>query len=164
MTRLEPAIRFVPGYVGLPGQRTFYFEVEQHDRTSWFLLEKVQVAAFAAEAGRLLVEAGFQDAGRHLDPGPIREPDDVAFRVGELRIVYDESAGLVEITLLAVGEPEDEDQATVRVTPAQLDAAVRLGAEAVGAGRPFCPDCGLAIDPEGHACPTTNGDLRGHRP
>lgn len=162
MTALEPALRFVPGYVGVPGQRTFYFEVETTDGTSWYLLEKIQVSAFAEEAGRLLAEAGFQDAGRQLDPGHVREPDDVAFRIGEMRIVYDEAAGLVEITLLAVGEPVD--RATVWLTPAQLDAAVRLGAEAVGEGRPACPSCGLAVDPEGHACPTTNGDLRGHRP
>ena len=50
------------------------------------------------------------------------------------------------------------------VTPAQLDAAARHGAAAVRAGRPRCPRCGLAMEPEGHHCPATNGDLRDHRP
>lgn len=164
MSREEPVARFVPGFVGVPGDRTFYFEVETgpHGQTSWYLAEKTQVAAFAAQAALLLAELGFTDAGAHLDLAPLRPPESVAFRVADLTIEYLEGPGLIEI---GFGPVEDDAAPAAHwVTPAQLDAAVRIGAAAVEAGRPLCPKCGLAMDPDGHVCPTTNGDLRGHRP
>lgn len=164
MSREEPVARFVPGFVGVPGSRTFYFEVETgpDGPTAWYLAEKTQVAAFAAQSALLLAELGFTGAGAHLDVAPLRDPESVAFRVAELTIAYLESPGLIEI---GFGPVEDEiDAATHLVTPAQLDAAVRIGAAVVEAGRPLCAKCGLAMDPDGHVCPTTNGDLRGHRP
>jgi uncharacterized repeat protein (TIGR03847 family) len=164
MSREAPVARFVPGFVGVPGDRTFYFEVEigPHGQTAWYLAEKTQVAAFAAQAALLLAELGFTGAGANLDVEPLRAPASVAFRVAELTIAYLEEPGLIEI---GFGPVEDEAAPVAHsVTPAQLDAAVRIGVTAVDAGRPACPKCGLAMDPDGHVCPTTNGDLRGHRP
>jgi hypothetical protein len=68
------------------------------------------------------------------------------------------------ITIVLVPTVDDIDSVSFEVTPAQLDAAARNGAAAVRAGRPRCPRCGLAMDPDGHHCPSTNGDLRNHRP
>lgn len=164
MSGEPPVARLVPGFVGAPGSRTFYFEVEAAPGgpTYWYLAEKTQVAAFAAQSKLLLAEIGFTGAGAHLDVASLRPPEDVEFRLGGLTIEYREGPGVVEIGF----EPIEEGTAMVthRVTPAQLDAAARIGAAAVEAGRPPCPKCGLAMDPEGHVCPTTNGDLRGHRP
>jgi hypothetical protein len=46
----------------------------------------------------------------------------------------------------------------------QLYAMAIHAREAVVAGRPQCPRCALPLDPEGHVCPASNGDLRRHRP
>jgi uncharacterized repeat protein (TIGR03847 family) len=159
-----PVSRFVPGFTGSPGNRRFFFEVETEPGgpSYWYLAEKTQVADFAAQSALLLAEMGFTGAGAQLDLAPLREPTAVAFRVAEMTIEYRESAGLVVVTL-GPGD-ESEPDAVHAITPAQLDAAVQIGTNAVRAGRPPCPRCGLAMDPTGHVCPTTNGDLRGHRP
>ncbi len=161
MTGASPVERFVAGAIGPPGERTFYLEVDTDDSHDWYLVEKAQVAALAEEGSRLLADLGFTGTGAGIELGDISEPSRVAFRVGELALVYAEGSEFVTIT--ARGATDDE-VATWAVTPAQLDAVVTAARRAVAAGRPKCPRCGLAMDRDGHVCPTTNGDLRGHRP
>ncbi len=153
---------FVPGFVGEAGNRTFYLQVVDEGERQSYLLEKGQVAGLALHATRLLTELGFEGVGDDLELPAIVDPDDVAFRIGELNIGYDETTGVVSVTLVptADGLPP----VVHFLSTAQLDAAAREGADIVGAGRPPCPRCGLAMDPDGHVCPTTNGDLRNHRP
>ncbi len=162
MTERRPAESFVPGFVGTPGQRTFYLQVDDGGVRSWYLLEKGQVAAFAIESTRLLMELGIGDGGADLELEALVEPGDVDFRVAQIQLAYTASDDHVAVTLV----PTDGDipSRVHLVTPAQLATAARAGAVAVEAGRLRCPQCGLAMDPEGHVCPTTNGDLRGHRP
>jgi uncharacterized repeat protein (TIGR03847 family) len=153
---------FIPGFIGEPGDRTFYLQVDDGGVRSWYLLEKGQVAAMAVDAGEILASIDAEDAGEALEVGDLAEPDDVAFRVAELRLRYDEPAGTVTLTLVSTGD--DTPEVTHRMSSAQLGAAARVAVAAVLAGRPRCPRCGLAMDPEGHPCPLGNGDLRGHRP
>lgn len=157
-----PVGGFSIGYVGEPGERTFYFQFVDGGGDHAYVLEKGQVAAFAEHALRLLDAIGFTGAGAELTSAPVIEPDDVAFRIGTMQLGYDEDTGVIALTLSPT--QEDEPPVVHRVTPAQLDAAARTGAESVGEGRPRCPKCSLAMDPDGHICPTTNGDLRHHRP
>lgn len=158
----QPAQEFSIGYVGVPGERTFYFQLVDDDDRFAYLLEKAQVAAFATYARRLLDAIGFADAGAELEPPPVTEPEEVAFRIETMQLGYDEDTGLIGLTLSA--SQSDEPPIVHRLTPAQLDAAARAGGESVGEGRPKCPKCSLAMDPDGHICPTSNGDLRHHRP
>jgi uncharacterized repeat protein (TIGR03847 family) len=55
---------------------------------------------------------------------------------------------------------EDAEPVSFTVDPAGLDSMARRAVEVVAAGRPSCPWCGLPKDPEGHVCPSSNGDLR----
>lgn len=161
MTASSPVSRFAAGAIGVPGQRVFYLEVSTGDTHEWYAVEKGQVAALGAESTQLLADLGFAGAGAGVELDELAEPDDVAFRVEEIVLVYSEGTGLVTVTLRG---SDDAEVAAWAVTPAQLDALAVQGLRAVGAGRPACPRCGLAMDAEGHVCPTTNGDLRGHRP
>lgn len=156
------ASRFFPGFVGVPGQRTFFLQAEAEGSAAWYLLEKGQVAGLAASAHELLREMGFTGEGADLEPGEIDDPVSVAFRVAEIHLIYKEPTGLIEVTLIPT--TEDASAAVYTLTPDQLAAAAHIGERAVAGGRPPCPECGLALDPEGHVCPTTNGDLRNHRP
>jgi uncharacterized repeat protein (TIGR03847 family) len=54
-------------------------------------------------------------------------------------------------------DPDNLATARVWVRPAQMLAFAAKGLELVGSGRPFCPVCGLPIDPKGHLCPRKNG-------
>lgn len=162
MTAPEPVDGFVPGFVGEPGHRTFYLQVDHGGTRTWYLLEKGQVADLAVEAGRLLADLGLGGAGGDLVVGDIAEPDAVAFRADGVELAFDEPTGTVELTIVPVAD--EATAVTYRLSTAQLGAAARVAVTAVLAGRPRCPRCGLAMDPEGHPCPVHNGDLRGYRP
>ena len=100
-------------------------------------------------------------AGLALETGGVHGETPVAFRVGGLQLLVDDEADHATIVLHST---EDDEPVAFEVTLAQLDAFAREAAVVVAAGRPACPQCGLAMDPAGHNCPKTNGDLREHRP
>ena len=162
MRDLGRAARFVAGAVGDPGDRTFLVEVHATGAAQWFVLEKRQVAALALESAQLLESSGFAEAGAGEAAEAIGFPDEISFRVGQIELRYREDTGVVTVVLLPVNDEDEPVQ--FEVTPAQLDRMARGAADAVQAGRPACPRCGLAMDAEGHSCPVDNGDLRAHRP
>lgn len=150
---------FAAGAIGEPGARTFLLQFTGPWGRHTYLLEKGQVAALAAGTDQLLQEVG-RTAGDATAPELI---DDVPrFRVNQLGLGFDELENVALITIESVAETDDD--VTYRMDLDHLTAAANQGASAVTGGRPACPNCGLAMDPEGHACPTTNGDLRNHRP
>ncbi len=153
--------RFAAGALGEPGDRLFLLEVEEGGNATSYVIEKFQVAALADEAKELLRERGMIGTGLGIEPGTVHEQTPVAFRVGGIQLLVDDDQGLAELVLMSV---EDDPPARHELTLAQLDAFAREAAVVVAAGRPACPDCGLPMDPDGHNCPRSNGDLRGHRP
>jgi len=154
--------RFAGGAIGEPGDRTFLLEIVIDGTATAYLLEKLQVAALAEEARAMLRHRGLIGVGLSIDPGGVHADTVVAFRVGDVQIAFDEDADVVILVMFPV---EDEGEPVAReLTMAQLDAFAREAAVVVVAGRPACPRCGLAMHPEGHNCPRSNGDLRGHRP
>ena len=154
--------RFAGGAIGEPGDRTFLLEVVTAGEAIAYLIEKPQVAALAQEAQNLLQEQGMLGSGLSIDPGGVHPETPVAFRVGGMELGVDLESEIATIVI----HPTDEEDPAVRyeITLAQLDAFAREASIVVAAGRPRCPQCGLAMDPDGHNCPRGNGDLRGHRP
>ena len=155
------AERFAAGAIGEPGDRTFLLQVETAGRLDTYLLEKAQVAALGEQSLELLARIGFEGRDMDIDT-ELRPPESLVFRVGSMQLGYSEDTSIVTLLLGSVDDT-DEDVA-YDMTPAMLDAAAHRGLETVAAGRPLCPRCGLAMDPEGHHCPADNGDLREHRP
>lgn len=145
------------GAVGPPGRRVFYLEVDTAAGTHRYLVEKEQVAALAAAAGRLLADAGF-DGPAPLDEARLTEPAAAEWRVAEMTLTPVGDAAELGLRS-AGGEPE----LTYLIPLPQLAAAAMRSLEIVAAGRTPCPRCGLAVDPEGHICPASNGDLRRHQ-
>ena len=152
MRSLGRVTRFVAGAVGPPGRRTFYLEVDGE----WFLVEKQQVAALAARGLDLARQLGVPER----DPGPpLGEPGEPAFRVVEIGIGVEDGEAVI---VLSPDGSSGEEPVAFTVTGDQLEAMARRALTSVAAGRPACRFCGLPIDPGGHACPASNGDLR-HR-
>jgi len=150
---------FAAGAIGEPGQRTFLLQFIGPWGRHTYLLEKGQVAALADGANRLLT----QIVGGAEPTAPEELLDEVPrFRIGQLELGYDGEgeAALVVLHSVAAGD----EPTTYRLTMELLVTGARQGDAAVAGGRPSCPNCGLAMDPEGHVCPTTNGDLRHHQP
>lgn len=162
MRDLGPVDLFVAGAVGQPGDRTFLLQFVQGEVRTSYLLEKGQVEALAEQSRELLDSVGHTGAGSDLAASEPWYPDETAFRVGAMQLAYTQATD--EFTLTLVPVDEDSESVSYTLTAGQVDAAAREGLVAVAAGRPKCPRCGLAMDPLGHHCPATNGDLRDYRP
>lgn len=149
---------FTAGAVGSPGHRAFYLQVGGDDTMLWFLIEKQQVAALAERTHDVL--QAFDEPPDQLERQELDPPGEVAFRVGEIAM------GILDDRAVVVLHPTDENLEPVEFSVGldRLAVMATQAFEVVAAGRPLCPRCSLPRDPEGHACPASNGDLRHHRP
>ncbi len=145
------------GAVGPPGKRVFYLQVRHGEQVVSLRLEKSQVAALVAYLAGML--ADMPPPGDVPSTGmDLIEPVVAEWVVASLGVSYDEEADRVVILAEElVEEGEEAARARITATREQVAALSVRGAEAVAAGRPPCPLCGLPLDPEGHTCPRLNG-------
>jgi uncharacterized repeat protein (TIGR03847 family) len=160
---LGPAERFAAGALGTPGRRRFLLQVDAAGGRHSYLLEKGQLVALARRSLELLSENGIvpdrQAVELLVERGlEVDEPEDVAFRVGDMSIQLQESE-LVTVVLDSAGD--ETDGASFVVAPEQLQAMAVTALEVAAQGRPLCPRCRLPMDPEGHECPAVNGHRTG---
>ncbi len=148
------------GFVGQPGQRVFYLQVEDEHARVTLVLEKGQVAGIARLLRQLLARLDDVPATDwDRDAMALRAPVDEDWRVGEIALGLDtaEERFLLELTEVERG---GEEPAQLRVA-VDRDQARRLAAHAeeqIEQGRPTCRLCGRPEDPDGdHVCPATNG-------
>jgi uncharacterized repeat protein (TIGR03847 family) len=165
--------RFVPGTIGEPGARTFFLQARKGEAVVSVALEKAQVTALAARLADLLamVEEGEPErVVAHPDEGPLEEPLVQVFRVGAMALSWDPAGERVVIE----AQPEDEggeyveavdeaddgpDLMRVRIGPSQAHEFIRRAERLIAGGRPPCPFCGQPLEPTGHFCVRTNGQL-----
>lgn len=162
------------GAVGEPGQRTFYLQVRQETQLLTLKLEKQQVAAIAQFLAEILADLPAPDDVPTPGDPELVEPVLAEWPVGSMQLAYDSSADRIVMLAEEIGEEdegEDDDEepeelvapdpdrgaARIGITRASAALIVRVGAELMSSGRPLCPLCGRPMDPEGHACPRTNG-------
>ena len=167
------------GTVGEPGHRTFYLQALQGDERVTLKLEKQQVAALSQFVGEILSDLPAAELTLQDDNLELIEPVAAEWAIGSIQLAYDSDSDRIfvvaeEVVVEEAGDEEDEgpilepsvpggakpeDQAVARLglTRVQAAALVRRGWDLVQAGRPACPLCGNAMDPEGHSCPRTNG-------
>lgn len=157
---LEPH-HVTAGYVGVPGDRTFFVQAEDvHQRVS-LLVEKQQVAGLAELLTQLLARVDDEPATDwDRDAMELREPIDPRFRVGDVSVGVDPGRGRFLIDLAEFTPDDEQEPREVRIW-ADQDQARRLAAhaaEVVGEGRPTCELCGRPTALDGsHVCPATNG-------
>jgi uncharacterized repeat protein (TIGR03847 family) len=157
---LERVDRITADAVGEPGHRTFLIQARKGAEVVTILVEKEQVQLLAASILEVLSRLDAETATTSTDDLGIEEPAEPVWRAGRLSIGYDEERDLI---LLEIEElvPEDEEAEpeTLRLwaTREQMLALSSHGAEVSSRGRPKCELCGNPMDPEGHACPATNG-------
>lgn len=116
------------------------------------------------------------------DKDPLESPVEAEFRAGTMTLSWDPGDERVVIEVFPVGEElvglseavEEGDEAVaamaegeepsevfvVRIDAGRARAFVQRAERVLGAGRPNCPFCGEAIDPEGHLCVRANGFRR----
>lgn len=148
------------GTVGEPGRRVFYVQAWSGSTLVTLKLEKQHVASLDAALQSILADLPAEASP--IGAPALRTPVEAAWAVGGIGIsTYDEATQ--RVTLLfeeLVGEDEEGATARVGVTIGQMVALVARGEELVAGGRPNCPLCGNPMDPDGHACPKTNGHLK----
>ena len=158
---LDPTDHIAVGTVGEPGQRAFYIQARDANRSLTMLVEKVQVQALAERAIAILED---EKAAPEETPEDLVEPVKPDWRAGQLGLGFDPDRKLALMVAQEAPDPEDEEvdpetlsTARLWLRPAQLAALGRRGLELVNAGRPLCALCGLPLDPAGHLCPRKNG-------
>jgi len=165
---LEHVDKVTAGAVGEPGQRTFYLQAREGERTVTILVEKEQVELLATSILEILATIGTETGeGPPDETLELEPPLEPLWRAGRLSIGYaeDRDRMLLELQELVEGADEDEpdpdlpEPARVRLwaTREQMLALSRHGAAVAARGRPRCRFCGNPMDPEGHACPAMNG-------
>lgn len=178
VTEFDPPERFVAGTVGPPGQRTFFLQAVAGRSLVTVSVEKEHVLLLADRVNDLLdTVAGA--AAVDTTPGP-RDTDALAtpiedeFRVVALSLAWDDERDMVVIEchdrdpdevvaqeeLQQAGLPPETRTVRVVLSPGAARAFASRCRAVVVAGRPSCPFCGQAIDPDGHICPRANGYRR----
>ena len=162
--RFDEPEAFTAGAVGEPGARTFFLQAVEAGQVVSLKCEKPQVAALAQYLAELLADLPPVEPGLSPAALALTEPVLAEWIAGGMGVAWDEDE---ERFVIVVDEllPDDSDEppavARFRLTAAQVAAFVPYAEELVGQGRPLCPLCGRPMDPDGHACPRTNGH---HRP
>jgi uncharacterized repeat protein (TIGR03847 family) len=165
---VDPCDHITADAIGKPGQRVFYIQAYQDERTITVLIEKAQLQSLAIGIEQFLSQISQQNpdleeaSGDYQDERMrINPPVDPLFRVGEIGLGYDKDRDRVVVFTkeLLAEDADPESAAVVRfwASRTQVRALARWGAEVVTHGRPICPQCGQPMEPEGHFCPKKNG-------
>lgn len=165
---VDPVDHITAGAIGKPGQRIFYIQGWQGERTITVLVEKIQLQSLSVGMEKFLADIAREnpdlpEASPDFNEDHMRiiPPVEPLIRVGEIGLGYDkEHDRIVLILRELLNEGEDAETASVirfRCTRTQLRAMARWSAEVTQRGRPVCPQCSQPMEPEGHFCPKKNG-------
>ncbi len=144
------------GAFGEPGKRVFVIQARYLGELVTLKIEKAQVAALVHHLGELIQELSRPG---HLDePSSVLVPYEIAWSVGSIAITYVENMDQINLILEEIpGEGEEPSALQIGLSKEQSAELAIQGARLIAAGRPLCPLCGYPLDPDGHACPRTNG-------
>lgn len=167
---VDPCDHITADAIGKPGQRVFYLQAYQEQRTITIIIEKAQLQSLAIGIEQFLAQIQKQNPELEEASGEYAEhvmrispPVDPLFRAGEIGLGYDKQRDRVVIFTkeLLTEEFEPESAAQIRFwgTRAQMHMLARWSADVVSHGRPLCPQCGQPMEAEGHFCPKKNGHL-----
>jgi uncharacterized repeat protein (TIGR03847 family) len=167
---VDPCDHITADAIGNPGQRVFYLQAYQEQRTITILIEKAQLQSLAIGVEQFLSQLNEQNPDLEEAVGDFYEeqmrihpPVDPLFRAGEIGLGYDKERDRVVVFAkeLLTEEEEPESAAQIRfwATRSQMRKLARWGADVVNRGRAICPQCGQPMEPEGHFCPKKNGHL-----
>jgi len=163
----ESVDRFVAGTVGQPGERAFFIQARFKTLLATVAVEKLQVAALAERLEIVIRDLRHNDFSLRLerlpmDEAPLENPIEPDFEIGAISLAWDEVSLRMSLELFEIAAEDDEAENSLKVslTLDQCNSFVMRSKALVNAGRPPCPFCGIAIDPQGHLCPRANGYRR----
>ncbi|GAC1416524.1 MAG: DUF3090 domain-containing protein [Actinomycetota bacterium] len=164
---MDPVSRITVGAIGEPGSRTFFVQARKDDQLITLIAEKQQIQVLATTLTQLLeAMPPVEDEGDLVfdDDLELEQPLLPEWRIGPMRIEVDEARSMMVLIVEELvaeddeGNPEHEpSEGRFVATRAQMRALGEHADAVCSAGRPRCQLCGFPLDPEGHACPATNG-------
>jgi uncharacterized repeat protein (TIGR03847 family) len=166
---LRPVGHITTDALGPPGKRVFYIQAWKEDRTITLICEKTQIQSLAVGVEQFLADVNTKfvdlpDASADFDEDQmhVHPPVEPLFRVGQLGLGYDPQADLVALELREMANEDEQPSDDLRIvrfwcSRSQIRALANWGLEIASRGRPLCPQCGQAMDPEGHFCAKKNG-------
>ena len=160
-----------PEAIGEPGQRRFRLRVRSGGEAASLWMEKEQLLQLSVAIRRLAAAAESPGSPEGYVPEYAHAGDPVAvdFKIGDMRLRYDEATDVftLEATDSRRDDDEGEDEGAEEPTTVQFAfrraAAEELAETAtriVSAGRPLCLFCHGPMDAAGHICPRSNGHHR----
>lgn len=167
---VDPCDHITADAIGRPGQRVFYLQAFQDQRTITIIIEKAQLQSLAIGIEQFLAQISQQNpeleepSGEYVEQVMrINPPVDPLYRAGEIGLGYDKERDRVVIFTkeLLTEEFDAESAAQVRfwASRSQMKMLARWGTVVVSRGRPICPQCGQPEEPGGHFCPKKNGHM-----
>jgi uncharacterized repeat protein (TIGR03847 family) len=160
---MNPCDRLTVGTLGEPGNRTFYLQGVYGLESYAVVIEKEQANALAQALEETLskLEDDYELRPARADRVAARDlemqlPIEERFRVTTLGIGYESTSGMLVISCEG-GDATEEMIVRYWITRDQGAALIRHTRSVIAGGRPICPLCGQAMDPEGHFCPRQNG-------
>jgi len=145
---VDPCDHITSDAIGQPGQRVFYLQALQADKTYTVIIEKTQLQSLAVGIEQFLAEVARQNpnleeasADYVEEQMRVSPPVDPAFRVGEIGLGYDQTRDRVVLFVREVqAEEEEAESGTVYrfwCSRTQLRQLARWGRKSsAGAGRP----------------------------
>ena len=108
---LERVDRITAGAVGEPGERTFFLQAREGDRSITILVEKEQVELLGTSILEILATVGRETGeGPPSDELGLEPPLEPLWRAGRLSIGYAEERDLMLLEIEELVEPEDEPE------------------------------------------------------
>lgn len=155
--------RCIIGTIGMPGDRTFYWQIAYESEVVSVKIEKQQATVIAEQVDGLLDEMKSEltipprKSKPSEDTLPLELPIDNPYELLSLGIYVIEDEIQLELKLLT----EDNNiQLQVRLSPMQGREFCARTRAVVAAGRSSCPFCEKPIDVDGHICVRANGYRR----
>ena len=146
---------------GEPGKRTFRIQVDSSSSTASIWIEKEQLFQLALAIQQMMATLTEERTPTGSPPTDREAPGltSLDFKVMKLVLGHDAGRGLF---IIDAHDAEDEERATIRVwaDKQQISGFSEQALRACAAGRPLCPLCGRAIDPDGHRCARVNGHAK----
>jgi uncharacterized repeat protein (TIGR03847 family) len=145
--------------IGPPGRRTFYLQAIQQELIITVIIEKEHASAIAIAIESVLEQLGIPRETPQIAGMDLIQPVQPLFRVGQLRLGYDQERDMLIISAEALTQGA-ESGAIVQIWVGQelMEPLAHKAAAVVAAGRPTCPLCHEIINPdEEHVCVRENG-------
>lgn len=155
--------RCIIGTIGLPGERTFFWQITDQQSTVSIKIEKQQAAVIAEQLEALLNEVPNEDSDS--------EPNDFGKDRRPLDLPIDDYLELVSVGFFIEGNQvqfeiktnEDlEELSTITIFLSRIRCLefIDRTKSVVSAGRTSCPFCSYPVEISGHICVRANGYRR----